>query len=139
MNKINMPFDDFTRWGGRETIQLAAGATVSLRQFADLKLLAPQQIIIVLYAVAPAPIEPMNIVWSIGIGIGSTNHVEKFTQVVVDDRAQAPLVLFRPASAIQVTGVLTSTGAASHQVDVVAMLAPTSPVWTSPGVCRIER
>jgi hypothetical protein len=127
-----------SRWGASESRTTTGIQTIVVPQFANLKLLAPQKISITLYAVTPAPvplIAAVSVRWIIGIGNGSMNHEENILVALTDIANQVPLVLERAASTIQVRAVITSTVPETHAIDLVALLAPSSPTWTQPLDC----
>lgn len=127
-----------TRWGGREEKQVAGGTTVELSQFADMKLLAPQQLSLALYAVTDAPIAGIAVDWTVQIGCGSFNHVEKFSVSVSDIVSQVPVVLLRQASSVQVTATIRSGVPETKTVKCIVNIVPSSPSWRTDLSCTEE-
>jgi len=127
-----------TRWGGAETRTVDAGQTATLAQFGDVKLLAPQELAIALYATAPGPVAGLSVEWTLQLGNGSFNHSEVFTVAVSDDTAQVPLILTRPAKTVQVSARIINAAAPPRPVKVVAFIAPTSPTWLTDLLCEKE-
>jgi hypothetical protein len=124
------------RWGGRVEQLVAGGAVVELAQFVDLKLLAPQQLALSLYGLVDAPIPGISIEWILQLGAGSLNHIERFTVAATDVLAQIPIVMLRPASAVQISATIRSVIPETKVVRVVALIAPQSPTWLTDLACR---
>lgn len=128
-----------TRWGAREEKQVVGNTTVDCGQFADMKLLAPQNISVSLFALTDAPIAGIAVDWTLQIGNGSFNHVERFTAVATDVFAQVPITFLRPASSVQVSAVIRSSVPETKTVRVVAFLSPASPTWQTDITCKEEK
>ena len=125
-----------TRWGAQATRSVDAGQTIEVAQFGDMKLLAPQELSLALYAVARGPVAGISVRWTLQFGNGSFNHSEVFVQPVTDDAAQVPLVINRPAKTVQISATIISAAAPPTSVKVVALVAPTAPTWLTDLNCE---
>jgi hypothetical protein len=137
---MKVPTIAAVRWGAREEINVpaAAGTVVDVAQFLDLKLLAPQQLTLALYAVTSAPIVGLSVDWILQLGGGSFSHTERTTVAVSDELAQLPLILLRAANSVQLSARITSVAGAGKLVKLVAFIAPTSPTWHTDLTCTVE-
>lgn len=125
-----------TRWGASALRRIDAGQTIDVPQFGDMALLAPQELSLALYAVAPGPVAGLSVEWTLQLGNGSFNHSEVFTVPVSDAANQVPLVLTRPAKTVQISARIISAAAPTKDVRVVALIAPTSPTWLTDLNCE---
>jgi hypothetical protein len=123
------------RWGARERRDVPAFGTVTVAQFVDLKLLAPQELAIALYATLAAPIPGISVRWIVSWGAGSISHVERRTVAASDVEDQDPLLLRRPASSVQVEAIVVSTVPEIRAVTLDVLIAPVSPTWQTEIVC----
>jgi hypothetical protein len=124
-----------TRWGASASKSIDAGQTVEVAQFGDMKLLAPQELALALYATVPGPAVAISVEWTLSFGNGSFNHSEVFTAAVTDDTNQVPIVLLRPAKTVQISARIIAAAAPTRVVKLVALVAPTSPTWMTDLTC----
>lgn len=127
------------RWGAREEREVLGGAVVDVAQFLDLRLIAPQQLALSLYALSVVPIAGLSVQWTIQLGGGSFSHIERTTIGVTDELLQVPLLLVRPASAVQLSARITSVIPETKRVKLVAFIAPLSPTWNTDITCTMEK
>jgi hypothetical protein len=127
-----------TRWGAQASKSVDAGTTAVVAQFGDVQLLAPQQLALALYAIAPGPVAGLSVEWTLQFGNGSFNHSEVFTVAVSDETNQVPVVLERPAKTVQISARIINAAAPTKLVKVVALVAPLAPTWLTDITCPIE-
>lgn len=127
-----------TRWGAKVERSIVGFTTVDVDQFGDMKLLAPQQLALSLYAVTDAPIPGISVEWILQFGNGSMNFIERFTVAAVDALASVPVLLLRSASSVQVSARIRSIVPETKVVRAVVSIAPTSPSWKTDITCREE-
>lgn len=123
------------RWGARERVEVPGFATVVVPQFVDLKLIAPQELALALYATAPPPLPGISVTWIVHWGGGSFSHEERRSVSLTDLADQDPLELLRPASSVQIEAIVTSIVPETRAVTLSVLIAPTSPTWQTDLLC----
>lgn len=132
---MKLPALSVIRWGARERAEVLGFASVTIAQFVDLKLLAPQQLSIALYATSPPPLPGISVRWIVRWGAGSISHEERRIVALSDVADQDPFLLQRPASSVQVEAIIASTVPETRTINLAVLIAPMSPTWETDIVC----
>ena len=112
------------RWGAEAISDVPAGTTRPVNQFVDFNLDVPQSVDIVLIATSTVPVAGLSVRFIVQVGIGSTNHVERFVIAVQDVEAQAPIVLRRAVQRLQISAETINITPDLRKVTLFAAAAP---------------